>query len=185
MLGIPEKDAQKVIDAFWDTNYGLKGLKEYLEKYWEMTGKKYIKGIDGRRLYTRSKHSLLNTLIQSTGAIMMNMAYCNVYDSMKEEKLLEKSPIVIYYHDEVSFEVDKSIIKEYQFESEEEAKEFSVKGKVLSEPSEWKGDGKWYRYYSRSGELMKAAVEDASIALGSPFKLTGEYALGPSWRWTH
>lgn len=87
--------------------------------------------------------------------------------------------------DEISFEVDKSVVDEYRFETEEEAKEFSIKGKVLSEPKDWKGDGKWYKYYSRSGELMQAAVEEASLELGSPFELTGEYALGSSWRWTH
>ena len=34
MLGISKDQAQKVIDAFWDTNFGLKGCKEYLEKFW-------------------------------------------------------------------------------------------------------------------------------------------------------
>lgn len=87
--------------------------------------------------------------------------------------------------DEISFDVNKDLITEYQFDTEEEARAFEVEGKTLSEVSEWKQDGKFYRYYSRSGEAMKAAVEEASIELGSPFKLTGEYALGPSWRWTH
>ena len=99
MLGVSKEVGQKVIDAFWDTNYGLKGCREYLEKFWESTGKRYIKGFDGRKIWTRSKHSLLNCYLQSGGAIGMDLAgilwhkYCN------EEGLLERGVArTIYYH---------------------------------------------------------------------------------------
>ena len=51
MLGISRDLGQKVIDAFWNTNFGLKGCKEYLEKFWISTGKKYILGFDKRKIY--------------------------------------------------------------------------------------------------------------------------------------
>lgn len=74
MLGVDKDKGQAVIDAFWDTNFGLKGCKEYLEKFWESTGKKYILGFDNRKVWTRSKHSLLNAYLQSGGAIGMDLA---------------------------------------------------------------------------------------------------------------
>lgn len=185
MLGISLELAQQVIDAYWDTNEGLKKAKEYLEKYWKATGKKYIRAIDGRRIYTRSQHSLLNAYIQSSGAIMMNMAYCNAFDTMEEEGLLEKSPLVLYYHDEMSNVVDKSIVDWHSFDTEDEAKAFTIEGKVLSEVAHFPTSKKYWKFYSRTGEILQQSVELASEQLNLPFKLTGEYALGLSWADTH
>lgn len=99
MLGVNKDTGQKVIDAFWDTNYGLKGCREYLEKFWESTGKRYIKGFDGRKIWTRSKHSLLNCYLQSGGAIGMDLAGILWHKYCKEEGLLEKGVArTIYYH---------------------------------------------------------------------------------------
>jgi hypothetical protein len=99
MLGISVKAAQAVIDAFWDTNYGLKAVKEYLEAFWEGTGKKYIKGIDGRKIWTRSQHSLLNAALQSTGAIMMDLAGIKLHQKLLETGLYQKGcRRTIYYH---------------------------------------------------------------------------------------
>lgn len=74
-LGLPEYLGQELYDAFWENNRPLKMLKDALESYWETTGeKKWIKAIDGRKLYSRSKHSLVNLLFQSCGAIVMEYA---------------------------------------------------------------------------------------------------------------
>lgn len=98
MLDIDRKAGQRVIDAFWDTNLGLGKLKLALEKYWESTGKQYIMGLDGRKIYTRSKHSLLNALFQSAGAIIMDTAGAFMYEWLKQKNLLEDAQRVIYYH---------------------------------------------------------------------------------------
>lgn len=99
MLGVTKETGQKVIDAFWDTNFGLKGCKEYLEKFWESTGKKYILGFDKRKIYIRSKHSLLNAYLQSGGAIGMDIAGILWHERCQEEGLLEKGVArTIYYH---------------------------------------------------------------------------------------
>jgi hypothetical protein len=185
MLGISLDKAQEVIDAYWDTNEGLKKAKEYLEKYWKATGRRFIKAVDGRRIYTRSQHSLLNAYIQSSGAIMMNMAYCNAYDKIVEEGLIALSPLVLYYHDEMSNLVDKTIVDWYSFDTEDEARAFKIEGKVLSEPAHFPKSEKYWKFYSRTGEILQQSVELASEQLGLPFKLTGEYALGLSWADTH
>lgn len=99
MLGISKDQAQRVIDAFWDTNYGLKGCKEWLEKFWESTGKKYILGIDKRKIWTRSKHSLLNAYLQSCGSVGMDLAGILWHERALEEGLLDKGVArTIYYH---------------------------------------------------------------------------------------
>lgn len=99
MLGVSKETGQKVIDAFWDTNFGLKGCKEYLEKFWESTGKKYILGFDKRKIYIRSKHSLLNAYLQSGGAIGMDIAGILWHERALKEGLLDKGAArTIYYH---------------------------------------------------------------------------------------
>ena len=64
-LGISLDEAKRLYKAYWDGLPGMVQLKDNVEKFWEKTGKKYIKGIDGRNLIVRSKHSLLNLLFQS------------------------------------------------------------------------------------------------------------------------
>lgn len=88
MLDISPERGQAVIDAYWDGNPGLKQAKEKLEDYWMRTGKKYIMGIDGRKIYTRSKHSLLNALFQSTGAILMDYSGALCSDIGRSERLV-------------------------------------------------------------------------------------------------
>jgi len=99
MLGVSKEVGQKVIDAFWDGNIGLKKRKEHLEKVWESSGKKYIVAVDGRKIWTRSKHSLLNCYLQSAGAIGMDLAGILWHERALEEGLLDKGVArTIYYH---------------------------------------------------------------------------------------
>ena len=70
MLGISVAAAQGIIEAFWEELAPLKALKDKLEEYWKtIGGKKFILGIDGRKIYTRSAHSLVNALFQSGGGL--------------------------------------------------------------------------------------------------------------------
>ena len=63
-------DETKILyEEFWNSVPALKALKEDLTKEWIRNDKKYITGIDGRRIYTRSEHSLLNYLFQSGGVV--------------------------------------------------------------------------------------------------------------------
>lgn len=99
MLDVSVEKGQEVIDAFWDSNIGLKKCREFLEKQWESTGKKYIVGVDGRKVHTRSKHSLLNCFLQSAGAIGMDLAGNIWHEKMKKEGLLEQGAArTIFYH---------------------------------------------------------------------------------------
>lgn len=105
-LGVSQREGKRIYDEFWNTNLSLKILKERLTKYWKANGKKYIKGVDGRKVVTRSEHSLLNTLFQSAGIICMKRAMV-IWDEITPE---EEGAQVIHYHDEAQAEVPDSRI---------------------------------------------------------------------------
>lgn len=112
MLGVSSDKGQQAIDAFWNNNLGLKAVKEYLEEQWKKSGKKYIRGIDGRKIYTRSVSSLLNAALQSTGAILMDKAGINYEVKSVEHSLVDKGiRRIIYYHDEYQLEVPRGSIR--------------------------------------------------------------------------
>lgn len=72
-IGVSKAEGKEVYDAFWAAAEPLALFKEKLTQYWETTGgKKWIKGIDGRKLFSRSAHSLVNLAFQSCGAIAMD-----------------------------------------------------------------------------------------------------------------
>ena len=99
MLGISMDAAQRVIDAFWDSNLGLKGRKEWLENFWETTGRKFIPSFDGRRIWTRSKHSLLNAYQQSSGACLFDLVGILFHHQIVKNGMYDKGVRrVIYYH---------------------------------------------------------------------------------------
>lgn len=151
MLGVDRDTGQKVIDAFWNTNFGLKGCKEYLEKFWESTGKKYILGFDKRKIYIRSKHSLLNAYLQSGGAIGMDIAGTLWHERSQNEGLLDKGVArTIYYHDEYQLQVPESEIQIFRFPTGFTDKAF-VK-RVLS-------DVKNSKKLKKEGEKYKTANE--------------------------
>ena len=71
------------------------------------------------------------------------------------------------------------------FNSEEEAKSFSVDGRVLSgNVRKFYHEGKeptFAKAFVRAGELMVRAFEQAAIQLDCPFEITGEYMIGKTW----
>lgn len=89
IVGCSLELAEKIFDAFWDAAEPLKLLKEALTKYWENAGgKKYILGIDKRKVPTRSKHALLNSLFQSAGVICAKKAMILHDRMLREEGLI-------------------------------------------------------------------------------------------------
>jgi len=63
----------------------------------------YVKGLDGRKLWVRSNHSALNTLLQGAGAIVMKQALVTLDDYAQQWDLDYK--FVGNVHDEVQSEV--------------------------------------------------------------------------------
>lgn len=155
-----EEFSQMLYDSFWKVNDSLKRLKDDLEKFWITQGKKkWIKGIDGRRLYSRSKHSLINLLFQSTGAICMDYALLIMHNKLAPLKIDDygrpyytyKDYFVArvgYFHDEMEFECDEEIAEE------------------ISKMQEW-------------------SIEEAGRILGLKIPLAGEAKIGNNWKEVH
>lgn len=85
--------------------------------------------------------------------------------------------------DECQWEVDKELVEDYTFKSKEEAEEFSVEGKLLSDPVTL--DGEVHRMYSVVGELASKASKAASDYYGLRVDLDSDYVVGNSWKDCH
>lgn len=135
MLGLTENEGKRLFSEYWDAVPALKELKQTVEKEWETRGKKSILGLDGRLLNTRSKHSLINVLFQSGGAISAKWSTVLIAEYLHERGLLgnplentkdeSKVWLMTAYHDECQFAVHPSLMKVVPCSSEEEAKELS------------------------------------------------------------
>lgn len=74
-LGRPAKEAEQIYQSFWEAAEPLALLREKLELHWQTEGEgKRIRGLDGRWIATRNKHSLVNALFQGAGAIVVDYA---------------------------------------------------------------------------------------------------------------
>lgn len=107
-LGCSPSEGETLYENFWNSNYSLKALRDNLTRFWETNGqKRWIIGLDGRKLFTRSKHSLVNTLFQSAGAICMDFAGAYVARELDKDLNLKSSICRVgYFHDEYNFETD-------------------------------------------------------------------------------
>lgn len=89
IVGCDMKTAQVIFDAFWDKASPLKELKENMQKYWETTGqKKFLLGLDKRKLPVRSKGNVINTAFQSAGVICAKRAMVLHDRKLREHKLI-------------------------------------------------------------------------------------------------
>lgn len=107
-LNKPIALATDIYNSYWEGNPALKQLKEDLEEmYMEHN---YIIAIDGRPLTIRYRHAILNTLLQSCGAIAVKIALCIQDRELKKRKL--DAPLLGVFHDEMQRECDPVIADE-------------------------------------------------------------------------
>ena len=76
---------KKTIDTFYKNLPAIKKLKDKIDE--RITTRGYLVGIDGRHLQIRSRHSALNQLLQSTGAVVMKKATCVLYEDLESLNL--------------------------------------------------------------------------------------------------
>lgn len=109
VLGVSVEDARLLHAAYWDRYPGLKRLQASLLQEWEKNGG-YIRGLDGRKLKVRSPHAILNTRLQSDGAIVMKEAAILWHRAVKFKGL--DTHQVIHYHDEAQAECPLDITEQ-------------------------------------------------------------------------
>jgi DNA polymerase-1 len=77
----------------------LDRLKKKIKKIAE---KGSLPGLDGRRLFVRSPHKALNTLLQGAGAVVMKVALIHLTDYLEDARIPYR--ILINCHDEWQIE---------------------------------------------------------------------------------
>jgi DNA polymerase I-like protein with 3'-5' exonuclease and polymerase domains len=85
-------------------------LAKLLERVSKQAAKGWVPGLDGRRIWVRSEHAALNSLLQGAGAIVMKKALVIFDDKRKANNWPVK--YVANVHDEAQLECPKDIAEE-------------------------------------------------------------------------
>ena len=101
IVGGSYREGKELQNRFLTKVPALKQLKEDVAYAVEERG--CLIGLDGRRLSVRSKHSALNTLLQSAGALIMKQSTINMNRTLRNHGIDYKQ--VAHIHDELQFEV--------------------------------------------------------------------------------
>ena len=102
ILGKDVRAGKKIISDFMKRTPALKRLIEDVQ---QKATKGYIKGLDGRQLKIRSAHKALNTLLQSSGALICKQWIIDVHELIHQHNLDCKQ--VAWVHDEIQIETRK------------------------------------------------------------------------------
>lgn len=95
------KEGQKLIDNFLQNTPKLMQLRQKVSRISAKEGA--LPSLDGRKIFIRSEHSAVNTLLQGAGAIVMKQALVILDKSLKRAKIDYK--FVVNCHDEWQIEV--------------------------------------------------------------------------------
>ena len=93
---------KRLIDRFLRSTPALQRLRDKVAKY---ASKGYVPGLDGRKIWVRSEHAALNSLLQGAGAILMKKALV-----LLDEKLkcgIIRASFAANVHDEWQMEVEE------------------------------------------------------------------------------
>ena len=102
MAGGGREAGKRLRKHFVDNLPSFKALKNRVARACK---KGYLKGLDGRKIFIRSEHSALNSLLQGAGAIVMKKALVILADKLKDKD----AHFVANVHDEWQIEVKEDI----------------------------------------------------------------------------
>jgi hypothetical protein len=192
MLNITVDEAKKLFEDYWNAVPALKELKEKVEKSWENSGKSFILGLDGRKLMTRSKHSLINVLFQSGGAISAKWAAVRLAQEAERLNILgdpfvhtkadPKIWFMIHVHDEQQLAVHSSLLNVKLFPTEEEAKAYRTDNRGAIGHS---SKGYYVTNKTAPVECISFGIEQAKKELNLRVDLGFEYISGKTWAQCH
>lgn len=72
------------MEKFLSSTPALKALRSLVAKY---ASKGYVPGLDGRKIWVRSEHAALNSLLQGAGAIVMKQALVILDEALRKRKV--------------------------------------------------------------------------------------------------
>ena len=100
IVGGNSSKGKKLIDSFINNTPGLAELKKKISK---LMAKGHLPALDGRRVWVRSEHAALNTLLQSAGAIIAKQWLVESTKLLQEKGIDAK--LLAFVHDETQWEV--------------------------------------------------------------------------------
>jgi len=104
IVGGGEREGAELINRFLSNTPALLSLRKKVDKYAQ---KGFVPGLDGRKLYVRSAHSALNTLLQGAGAIVMKQAL--ILLQRKFKSIIIDAHFVANVHDEWQIETNQEL----------------------------------------------------------------------------
>ena len=105
VVGGSQADGKRLRQHFFDNRPTFKALGDKVRR---AAQKKYVKGLDGRKIFVRHPHAALNTLLQGGGAIVMKRALA-MLDSLIRLQTLD-AKFVANIHDEWQMEVREDLV---------------------------------------------------------------------------
>ena len=209
-IGVPEEIGKLVHEGFWSAALPLAELKKNLERYWEAIGqRKFILGLDGRKIPTRSKSALINYLFQSAGVICTKRAAV-IHDRMLRARGLicdfwsenwhskSYAQQLIHYHDEAEYELTLDLVEmklfpvtEWEYKNDKpfssmvlrQIEEFRITN--INWSATHRSDSSYDLSYSIVGDLALQAVAQAGAYYKLNVPLTAEYMIGKTWADVH
>jgi len=140
IIGGNAKRGQTIISNFERSVPAYAKLKSKVAAY---AAKGWLPGLDGRKLWVRSEHSALNTLLQSAGAIIAKQWIVCANRKLTESKIPFK--FIAWVHDEIQIETEPQYAEQVGLLVVESAKEA---GEILKfrcpVGAEWKQGKNWY-----------------------------------------
>ena len=103
-------DVNKAISKFVEALPGLGTLQDNLKNQYQQKGT--ITGLDGRELQARSEHSLLNLLLQSSGAVVMKNCLVYLHEELGKTDVDYKFTLNV--HDEIQASVRPEHVEKYK-----------------------------------------------------------------------
>ena len=108
ILGRSEADGRRVKEKFLRTTPSLRRLREKVDG---VAKKRWLRGLDQRKILVRHPHAALNTLLQGAGACVMKYALTLLEEYVIKKRI--KAYPVVNVHDEFQYEVEESKTKEF------------------------------------------------------------------------
>ena len=108
IIGGTERDGERVKEKFLRATPSLRSLREKVER---VAQRRWVRGLDQRKIIIRHPHAALNTLLQGAGAIVMKYAL-TILEQYVINKQIKAFPVV-NVHDEFQYEVEESRAEEF------------------------------------------------------------------------
>ena len=108
IIGGSERDGERIKEKFLRATPSLRFLREKVER---IAQRRWVRGLDQRKIIIRYPHAALNTLLQGAGATVMKYALTLLEEYVIRKQI--KAFPVVNVHDEFQYEVEEDRADEF------------------------------------------------------------------------